>query len=96
MAETFYTSYYLTSLGASAKKVQYLLKQNIEEYVERQKLLAAIETIGGNVAFTKATPYTQYRREDRVGWCEKCGDRFPYHCGLEQKSLYPLWYDNAW
>ena len=63
-AETYYTSYYLSSLGASAKKVQYLLKQNIEEYVERQKLLAAIETIGGNVAFTKATPYTQYRREE--------------------------------
>ncbi len=63
-AETFYTSYYLSSLGASAKKVQYLLKQNLEEYTERQKLLASIETLSGNVAFTKATPYTIYRRED--------------------------------
>jgi len=63
-AETYYTSYYLASLGASAKKVQYLLKQNIEEYTERQKLLASIETLEGNVAFTKATPYTQYRREE--------------------------------
>ena len=63
-AETYYTSYFLASLGASAKKVQYLLKQNIEEYTERQKLLASIETINGKVAFTKATPYTQYRRED--------------------------------
>ncbi len=63
-AETFYASYYLSSLGASAKKVQYLLKQNIEDYTERQKLLASIETIDGKVAFTKATPYTQYRRED--------------------------------
>ena len=63
-AETYYTSYYLASLGASAKKVQYLLKQNIEDYAERQKLLASIETIDGKVAFTKATPYTQYRRED--------------------------------
>ena len=63
-AETFYTSYYLTLLGASAKKVQYLLKQNIEEYTERQKLLSDIETINGNIAFTKATPNTQYRRED--------------------------------
>ena len=63
-AETYYTSYYLASLGASAKKVQYLLKQNIEDYAERQKLLASIETLEGNVAFTKATPYTQYRRED--------------------------------
>ena len=63
-AETFYTSYYLTSLGASAKKVQYLLKQDIKEYTERQKLLSAIETIDGKIAITKATPYTKYRRED--------------------------------
>ena len=63
-AETFYTSYYLTSLGASAKKVQYLLKQDIVEYTERQKLMAAIETLEGNVAFTKATQNTIYRRED--------------------------------
>lgn len=63
-AETYYTSYYLTSMGASAKKVQYLLKQDIKEYTERQKLMASIETIDGKIAFTKATPYTQYRRED--------------------------------
>lgn len=63
-AETFYAAYFLTSLGASAKKVQYLLKQDIMEYTERQKLLAEIETINGRVAFTKATPYTIYRRED--------------------------------
>lgn len=63
-ANTFYTSYYLTSLGGSAKKVQYLLKQDINEYAERQKLLTSIETINGKVAITKASPYTQYRRED--------------------------------
>ena len=63
-AETFYTSYYLASLGASAKKVQYLLKQDIAEYTERQKLLSEIETINNHIAFTKATPYTIYRRED--------------------------------
>lgn len=63
-ADTYYSSYYLASLGASAKKVQYLLKQNIEDYVERQKLLTSIETINGNIAFTKATQNTQYRREE--------------------------------
>lgn len=63
-SETFYTAYYLTSLGASAKKVQYLLKQDIAEYTERQKLMAAIETINENVAFTKASSNTYYRRED--------------------------------
>ena len=63
-AETFYASYYLSSLGASAKKVQYLLKQDLEEYSERQKLMADIETLEGNVAFTKASQNTLYRRED--------------------------------
>ena len=63
-AETFYSAYYLTSLGASAKKVQYLLKQDIEDYTERQKLMASIETINKNIAFTKATQSKIYRRED--------------------------------
>lgn len=63
-ADTFYNSYYLVTLGASAKKVQYLLKQDIEEYTERQKLMSGIETINKRIAFTKASPYTQYRKED--------------------------------
>ncbi len=63
-SETFYTAYYLTSLGASAKKVQYLLKQDITEYTEREKLLSSIETIDNKIAITKATQNTQYRRED--------------------------------
>ena len=63
-SETYYSAYYLANLGASAKKVQYLLKQDIEEYTERQKLMSSIETIDDKVAFTKASPYTHYRRED--------------------------------
>lgn len=63
-SETYYGAYYLTSLGASAKKVQYLLKQDIKDYTERQKLMSNIEIIDERVAFTKATPYTIYRRED--------------------------------
>ena len=62
--ETFYIAYYLTSLGASSKKVQYLLKQDIEEYVEQQKLLASIETINKHIAFTKGSSSIQYSRED--------------------------------
>lgn len=63
-AETYYTSYFLASMGASAKKVQYLLKQDIEEYTERQKLMSTIETINGKIAFTKASANMHYRRED--------------------------------
>ena len=63
-AETYYSSYYLSSLGASAKKVKYLLKQDIEDYKERQKLLTDIEIIDGKIAFTKATSTVVYRKED--------------------------------
>ena len=63
-ANTYYAAYYLASLGASAKKVQYLLKQDIMEYKEREKLMTGIETINNKIAFTKATPYTIYRKED--------------------------------
>lgn len=62
--ETFYSAYYLTSLGASAKKVQYLLKQDIEDYTERQKLLSKLEVINDKIAFTKAGAKTIYRREE--------------------------------
>lgn len=62
--ETFYASYYLTSLGASAKKVQYLLKQDIKDYTEREKLLSKLEVINGKIAFTKAMASTIYRREE--------------------------------
>jgi len=62
--ETYYSAYYLSCLGASAQKVQYLLKQDIEEYIEREKMLTNIEIIDKKIAITKATPYTIYRRED--------------------------------
>ncbi len=61
---TFYAAYYLTSLGASVKKVQYLLKQDLKEYTERQKMLTGIKMINNNIAITKGSPYTIYRRED--------------------------------
>lgn len=62
--ETFYTAYYLTSLGASAKKVQYLLKQDLKDYTERQKLLSKVEVVNDKIAFSKATATTIYRREE--------------------------------
>ena len=63
-ANTYYTAYFLASLGASAKKVQYLLKQDLMEYIERQKLMTRIEILDKKVAVTKASAYTTYRRED--------------------------------
>ena len=62
--ETFYSAYYLTVFGASIKKVQYLLKQDINHYIEQQKLLTNIEIINDKIAIAKGTPYAIYRRED--------------------------------
>ncbi len=63
-ADTYYAAYYLASLGASAKKVQYLLKQDLLEYTEREKLLTKIEIIDKKIAISKASSATIYRRED--------------------------------
>jgi len=62
-ADTYYTAYYLTALGASPKKVQYLLKQDINTYAEQQKLLVNVEVLD-KVAIAKGTQYIIYRRED--------------------------------
>lgn len=78
-AETYYAAYYLSSLGASAKKVQYLLKQDIMEYTERQKLLTRLEILYNKVAFTKATSNTIYRREDLA----KIADTLLFFNGIE-------------
>lgn len=63
-SNTYYAAYYLSCLGASARKVQYLLKQDIKDYTERQKLLTSIETINEKIAITKGTQYSIYRKED--------------------------------
>ena len=62
--ETFYVAYYLSVYGASTKKVQYLLKQDLTSYAEEQKLLTNIEIIKGNTAIAKATSQAIYRRQD--------------------------------
>lgn len=78
-SNTHYASYYLTCLGASARKVQYLLKQDIDEYTERQKLLSSIETINKKIAITKGTQYSIYRKEDLA----KTADTLLYFNNIE-------------
>ena len=63
-ANTFYASYYLRALGASISKVEYFLKQDIEEYIERQKLFTNIKIVNSNVAIAKASPKSKYSRND--------------------------------
>lgn len=60
---TFKISYLLTGIGASSKKVQYLLKQDLGEYIERQKVITNVKIIG-KIAYTKGLHKVIYKRED--------------------------------
>ncbi len=62
--DTYYTAYFLANQGASPKKVQYLLKQDIKEYIERQKLMNDVSITNKTIAISKGSAYTIYRRED--------------------------------
>lgn len=62
-ANTFKVAHLLTSIGASPKKVQYLLKQELAEYIERQKVITNVKIIG-KIAYTKGLKKVIYRRED--------------------------------
>ncbi len=63
-ARTYECAHFLAMLGADPEKVQYLLKQDLEDYIERQKLLTNCEIIDGKIALAKGSENAIYRRED--------------------------------
>lgn len=62
-AKTYKIAYILTEMGAEPKKVQFLLKQNIKEYISRQKVLTNIK-VYKKIAIATAKSNVTYRRED--------------------------------
>lgn len=62
-SDTFYYSYYLTTCGAKPNKVQYLLKQDLNKYIKRQKMITNVKTVN-KIAITKGTNDEIYRREE--------------------------------
>lgn len=61
--KTYKTAYILAEQGAKPLEVQYLLKQNLKEYINRQKVITNVKTIN-NVAISCANSRIVYRRED--------------------------------
>ncbi len=61
--KTFTCSAYLMSCGADNKEVQYLLKQDLKEYMQRQKVISSVRNIHG-IAVSKGMQRIVYRRED--------------------------------
>lgn len=62
-SNTFFYSYYLTTCGASSTKVQYLLKQDLNKYIKRQKLITNAKMLK-NIAITRSINKEIYRREE--------------------------------
>ena len=62
-ANTYKMAYELTTRGAKPLYVQYLLKQNLKDYVARQKAITNIKKIK-NVAISCTSQRVTYRRED--------------------------------
>ncbi len=60
---TFVSSAYLMKCGADNKEVQYLLKQDLKEYMQRQKVINSVKNING-IAVSKGLQKIIYRRED--------------------------------
>ena len=48
-------------MGASTTKVQYLLRQDLKDYMERQKLITNVEIINDKIAIAKGSSYSIYR-----------------------------------
>lgn len=61
--ETYRASYLLAEQGADPQYVQYLLKQDIKSYVERQKVITNVKQIK-NIAISTGKSTVKYRRED--------------------------------
>lgn len=61
--ETFRTSYLLTKAGAEPQQVQFLLKQDLKNYVARQRVITNVKQYK-NILITAGKSSIRYRRED--------------------------------
>ncbi len=61
--ETFKASHILTEMGAESSEVQYIMKQDIKDYIERQKIIIDVE-LKGNIAIAKGSNNTIYKKEE--------------------------------
>ena len=61
---TYYASYYLTACGADPKKVQYYLKEELKDYIIRNKVIMNVEVINDKYAIADGNSKEKYKRED--------------------------------
>lgn len=63
-AKTYFAAYHLTSFGADPRKVQYYLKQDIKDYIIRQKVIIDVEIINEKFAVTTGDDSIKYKKEE--------------------------------
>ncbi len=61
---TYKAAYYLAQQKADPRKVQYFLKQDIKDYILRQKVITEVEVINEKYAVTVAPDKIKYKREE--------------------------------
>lgn len=63
-SDAYYAAYYLTKHKADPRKVQYYLKQDIKDYIIRQKVITEVEVINDKYALSVAPDKIKYKREE--------------------------------
>lgn len=62
--ETYYCAGYLKEIGADIGEMQYLLKQDFDDYIERQEVISRTEFIGLDVAISIGKQNKIYEKEE--------------------------------
>lgn len=62
--DTYYAAYYLTKYQADPRRVQYYLKQDIKDYIIRQKVITEVKVINDKYALSVAPDKIKYKREE--------------------------------
>lgn len=63
-AKTYFAAYHLTTFGADPTKVQFYLKQDIKDYIIRQKVIIDVEIVNKWFAVTAGDESIKYKREE--------------------------------
>ena len=61
---TYYSSYFLAAYGASSQKVRYYLKEDIKNYIIRNKVIMNVKVIKDKYAVSVADKNEKYKKED--------------------------------
>lgn len=62
--KTYQAAYYLAEQGADPRKVQYFLKQDLKDYIIRQKVITDVKVIHDKYAVSVAPDKLKYKREE--------------------------------